>query len=69
MNVIYRTRARRMRIASLVACLTLTASTLTAQAPDRSAPPPLGHHTDAILHTLGYDATSIAQLRQQGVIG
>ena len=42
MNVIYRTRARRMRIASLVACLTLAASTLTAQAPDRSAPPPLG---------------------------
>jgi crotonobetainyl-CoA:carnitine CoA-transferase CaiB-like acyl-CoA transferase len=35
----------------------------------RSAPPPLGHHTDAVLDALGYDAESIAQLRQQGVIG
>ncbi len=34
-----------------------------------SAPPPLGHHTDAILRALGYDASAIAKLRQQGVIG
>ncbi len=34
-----------------------------------SAPPPLGHHTDAILSALGYEAASIVQLRQQGVIG
>ncbi len=34
-----------------------------------SAPPPLGHHAGGILAELGYDAASIAQLRQQGVIG
>jgi formyl-CoA transferase len=35
----------------------------------RSAPPPLGHHTEAVLcDLLGYDAARIAALRQRGVI-
>ncbi len=35
----------------------------------RSAPPPLGHHTDEVLRDLlGYDAAHIASLRQRGVI-
>ncbi|MDH3601019.1 MAG: CoA transferase, partial [Candidatus Tectomicrobia bacterium] len=34
-----------------------------------SAPPQLGHHTDAVLGALGYDATAITQLRQDGVVG
>jgi len=35
----------------------------------RSAPPPLGHHTDEVLRTvLGYDAQQIAVLRASGII-
>jgi formyl-CoA transferase len=33
------------------------------------APPALGEHTDELLREWGLDATAIAQLRQQGVVG
>ena len=35
----------------------------------RSAPPPLGHHTDEVLRdVLGYDAARIAELRAAKII-
>jgi crotonobetainyl-CoA:carnitine CoA-transferase CaiB-like acyl-CoA transferase len=35
----------------------------------RRAPPTLGEHTDDVLGELGYSATEIATLRDEGVVG